>query len=963
MVNSMRFTAFCITLFVILTPAVLSAQDQSITDLFESIESLITSNPKAALDKSEQAVSLTQDSNEPRLYALAMYWEGRSHLELDHEIRAVKILESGLPVAKASRDTSLMLEYYQLLAHGYLLRNNQEKYSLYDSKYNVLAQQLVMQQKQDNLDELHDALASEQELNSTIQLEAKQTQQQVDSAQQLLNVQKAELLQKSLEVAELQMQIAEADKLTMEAELQSERDQKIRNYWIAGSIVLSLIIIGFFLMRHQRIVRLREVRIERERAEKLEQIDQLKDQFLANTSHELRTPLNGIIGLTEGILDRLQHPEEEANNFNNGELIANLSLVMASGKRLGSLVNDLLDFSQIKHSELNLKLRPLDLQSLVNVVLRVLEPLTQGKDLELVNSLPDDLPSVLADEDRLVQILHNLIGNAIKFTDDGQVEITASTQDGLLHICIRDTGIGIETDQLTAIFNEFEQGDGSSSRSYSGTGLGLSITKHLVEHHGGKITVESTSGEGSVFCFTLPVTSEEATNLENQSPIPALISLFQNPTKNGSPSISELEDMPSFYSREKMIRILIVDDEPINHQVLRQHLRSPHFDVLSAMNGLGALAMLEDPDLHVDLILLDVMMPGMSGYEVAEKIRKTHLPSELPIIMVTAKNQVTDLVRGLQIGANDYLAKPFTKDEFLARLTTHLTLHRINSASSRFVPTEFIRTLGRNTITDVQLGDYTSQDITVLFTDIREYTSLTEQMSPADNFRLVRSYAGRMGPIIQSHHGFVNQYLGDGIMALFQQGPSDALQAAIDMQIEIRAYNLDRRSKERIPLKVGMGIHTGPLVLGIIGDEQRSDPAVISDTVNTTSRLEGLTKYYQANILLSEESFQLTGTDLRASCRYLGKVQVKGKKAPLGIYECFAGDPPEIIESKHESISLFKQSVDAFLAGQMDEAATGFREVAETGDPVAMRFLSQALHYRTEGVPKDWAGVEVMMVK
>lgn len=138
---------------------------------------------------------------------------------------------------------------------------------------------------------------------------------------------------------------------------------------------------------------------------------------------------------------------------------------------------------------------------------------------------------------------------------------------------------------------------------------------------------------------------------------------------------------------------------------------------------------------------------------------------------------------------------------------------------------------------------------------------------------------------------------------------------------------------------------------------------MISDTVNATSRLEGLTKYYQANILLSEESFQLTGVDLKASCRYLGQVQVKGKKAPLGIYECFAGDEPGLIEFKRQSLVHFNHSMTSFLAGNMDEAAKGFREIAETGDPVAMRFLSQALHYRAEGLPENWAGVEVMGVK
>ena len=357
------------------------------------------------------------------------------------------------------------------------------------------------------------------------------------------------------------------------------------------------------------------------------------------------------------------------------------------------------------------------------------------------------------------------------------------------------------------------------------------------------------------------------------------------------------------------------------------------------------------------------MMPSMSGYEVAQKLRKKYLASELPIIMVTAKNQVSDLVQGLHTGANDYLAKPFTKDEFLARLQTHLNLRQINDVTSRFVPTEFIRAIGRETITEVQLGDNKAQDITVLFTDIRGYTGLSEAMSPEENFRFVQAYAGRMGPIIHRNHGFVNQYLGDGIMALFQRKGEDALQAAIDMQRRVWEYNQQRISKGRDPIKVGMGLHTGPLIMGIIGDSLRSDPAVIADTVNTASRLEGLTKYYGSAILVSEDSLDTMGSDYRSGCRYLGLVQVKGRQQPMGLYECFLGDEPDVIKRKQAIASNFDAAVQAYLMGDMKLAVAKFAPLSEGGDQTAQYFLTKALHYRDKGVPKDWIGVDVMMRK
>ncbi|TAE51859.1 MAG: response regulator [Bacteroidetes bacterium] len=726
-----------------------------------------------------------------------------------------------------------------------------------------------------------------------------------------------------------------------------QRQLAQRNYLLFGGLGLAAFGFIFFRVRQQRRAREQALTLERERSERLEQIDRLKDQFLANTSHELRTPLNGIIGISEGLLDQDLDPGTRYN----------LGMVVASGKRLASLVNDLLDFSRIRNADLVLRQRPLHLRSLVDVVLQVSYPLTQGKNLKLLNEVSGDLPAAFADEDRLTQVLHNLIGNAIKFTESGFIRVDAQEKDGQLLLSVTDTGIGIPENKREAIFQEFVQADGSIQREYAGTGLGLSISKYLVEQHGGRMWVESEVGKGSTFFFTLPLSTEKA-EAASQAAQARLTPLMPTPDTTQTQALGQL--LASKTSGQQ-VRILIVDDEPINHQVLKNHLRGGQFEVASAMNGQEALVLIEGSP-KFDLILLDIMMPRMSGYEVAQKIRETHLPSDLPIIMITAKNQVADLVQGLQTGANDYLAKPFSKDEFLARLGTHLNLRQINTATRRFVPEEFIRSLGRSGITEVQVGDSIDREVTVLFSDIRGYTTLAETMTPQENFAFVNAFARRMGPVIQQHHGFVNQYLGDGIMAIFQQQPHDSLQAAIGMQLALRNYNEERKATGRMPLRIGIGMHTGPLVMGIIGDDHRSDAAVIADTVNTASRLEGLTKYYGANILLSEVSFAALEPALQAQCRYLGLVQVKGKQEPMGIYECFAGDAPAIGEQKRISRQQFESYLHDFILGKMDDAQHGFAKLAADvpEDQAVQRLLRQSALYLQAGLPSGWAGVEVM---
>ena len=416
--------------------------------------------------------------------------------------------------------------------------------------------------------------------------------------------------------------------------------------------------------------------LEKANAE-LKRLDRLKDEFLANTSHELRTPLNSIIGLSESLIEGATGPLPE-------QVSANLAMIAKSGRRLYNLVSDILDFSKILHDNLSLQLNSVRLREVAEIVLVLCRPLVNNKDLQLVNATAVDLPSVRADEDRLQQILYNLVGNAIKFTEKGRVEVVAaldsrgelSSSPSHLIITVSDTGMGIPKDKRDRIFESFEQAEGSTAREYGGVGLGLAVTKKLVELHGGTIWVESTVGAGSQFHFTLPI----ATDVEEKT---ARVPTFKDSI--GSLSLVQQTKIPtpqSTTSKAQAVKVLVVDDEPANLQVLINNLSLENYDIAQATNGAEALALLEG-GLDPDVILLDVMMPKMTGYEVTAKLRQRYSADQLPILLLTAKTQVEDIVTGLSVGANDYLSKPVSRDELIARIRTQINLRSLRQENLR----------------------------------------------------------------------------------------------------------------------------------------------------------------------------------------------------------------------------------------------------------------------------------------
>ncbi len=264
--------------------------------------------------------------------------------------------------------------------------------------------------------------------------------------------------------------------------------------WLLYAVVLVLIA----LLVLQAFIRRQAFEREHMLNQRLRDLDKLKDEFLANTSHELRTPLNGIIGLSQSLLDGVAGPVPPA-------MVKHLELIAFSGQRLANLVNDILDFSKLKTHGLELNKKPMDVQAFVEFMLNMTRPLATGKPLELINAVPDNLPPVPADEKRMQQVMYNLLGNAIKFTEHGSVTVSASLESDRVAIDVIDTGIGIPRSYVQKIFESFEQVDGTTHRQHGGTGLGLAITKRLIELHGGSLTVCSTLGVGSRFRVHLPL--------------------------------------------------------------------------------------------------------------------------------------------------------------------------------------------------------------------------------------------------------------------------------------------------------------------------------------------------------------------------------------------------------------------------------------------------------------------------
>lgn len=391
----------------------------------------------------------------------------------------------------------------------------------------------------------------------------------------------------------------------------------------------------------------------------LKETNRLKDQFLANTSHELRTPLNGILGLLDSILDGADGPLA-------AQLARHLGMIKTSTTNLKNFVEDILDLSKIRTAGLTLRKENASVRAIMDAVEPDFAGLLLGKPVTLQFSVAGEL-FVHADRDAIRRVLVNLVGNAVKFTEKGSITVTAepcTTSAGFVRISVADTGIGIARDDLAIIFEDFRQADGSTTRRYEGTGLGLAIAKRIVESHGGIISVTSEPGKGSTFCFTLPVLAPDGTTVPAPpAAVPEVRGILPQPL----PAAEEHTPAESgLFPQGNGEKLLLVDDLELNLEALALSLNEKGYHVTKALSAKEALLLLKTD--RYDLVITDVMMPDMDGYQLVREIREDAALARIQIILLTAKTRLEDKRKGFAVGADDYMVKPFEIGELLLRI-------------------------------------------------------------------------------------------------------------------------------------------------------------------------------------------------------------------------------------------------------------------------------------------------------
>lgn len=436
-------------------------------------------------------------------------------------------------------------------------------------------------------------------------------------------------------------------------------------------------------------------------------------------------------------------------------------------------------------------------------------------------------------------------------------------------------------------------------------------------------------------------------------------------------------------------KIVWVGGKDTDRQTLETLIQDSKLGELSSATPAEANEMIRTRS--IDVLLVDVMQ---AGADIQALLRTASAGNGTPFhvpVLITAPSGNPERVQAcLARGAEDFLTTPFDdKNPLLVTRRLVLALQRkrtpsftvqssskdpdetavlqlVTDASARFVPREFLDNLDKQTIADVKLGDHVQRDMTVFFTDIRDFTALSEQLTPQQNFNFLNSYLKHVTPIIRNHHGFIDKYIGDAVMALFPRNANDALNAAIEILNQVNRYNAGRRRAGYVPIEIGIGMHRGELILGTVGEGSRMQTTVIADAVNVASRIEGLTKTFGVGLLLSKAVVDGIDADNTFMLRHLGAVKAKGKKRSVEIYECYNTDPQELREHKAATAEQFESAMEDFRKGLFLSAGAKFSRIAEANkdDNVAAYYRDRCtltvVRDRGQG---QWDGAESIEVK
>lgn len=432
--------------------------------------------------------------------------------------------------------------------------------------------------------------------------------------------------------------------------------------------------------------------------------------------------------------------------------------------------------------------------------------------------------------------------------------------------------------------------------------------------------------------------------------------------------------------------VMLVDDEKHNLLTLSD-LLSDTYNIITAADGQEGIELLQNhpnPEcIHV--IISDQRMPRLSGVEFLHQTLEINPKAKR--ILLTGFSDVDAIIDSINKGQiYKFILKPYEQIEMVTtvrraievydletrndRLVTELqdALDQqvaLNKASTRFVPHDLLTILGKQSITEVELGDHTSTEMSVMFSDIRGFTGLSERMTPRQSFDYINAYLSRISPIIREHNGFIVKYMGDGIMAVFPNGSRDAVRAGNAKLRELRCFNQEIVADGHEPVRIGIGVNTGSMMLGVVGENNRIQGDVLSDAVNLTARIEGLTKRYGVQFIATEDVFRALDDSSVCMRRALGKVRVKGKQKAVSIYEVFDGDTEEQVELKRQSKEDFERGLELYYAGNFGEALPHFTQIAQHNpkDRAALYYQDRLAEMLSKGVLAEWEGIDVMNEK
>ena len=584
-----------------------------------------------------------------------------------------------------------------------------------------------------------------------------------------------------------------------------------------------------------------------QQAERLQELDRQKTEFFQNISHEFRTPLTLMMG-----------PLESAANQHQELPYDQVVIALRNCRRLLRLVNQLLDLQRLDAGKMQASFRPCDLVGMVTQIVESFRPYCEKKGLRLITELKHCL-RVYLDPEKFDKVLYNLLSNAMKFTDNGgSIAVKVEPAGDHIRIQIKDTGIGIRTEQIPHLFERFRQAEGSVNRSYEGSGLGLALVKELVELHGGQISVESIYQAGTTFTVWLQ-TGTAHLPIEQVLEVPTQVQSARAAVELADLEVAEMaRDEPEITIKNGKApnnqTILVVDDNSDLRTYVARILKSSGFEVLTARDGAEGFGVTRAK--NPDLIVTDLMMPVVSGLDMIRLIREQQELKGTPIILLTAKVDEDTRIEGSELGADIYLAKPFNDRELLAAVRNLLALkanekklgelnnYLTESVLKRFLPPSLVQKAAHgNLALDLRPEP---KLVTILFSDIVGFTQLSNTLRSRRVAELLNEYFEFMTRAVFDNGGTVDKFMGDAVLAMYgapeELTPNEQVRRAIATARQMRQYleDLNRRWQEQgIPkVQFRCGVHQGTAVVGMFGSSERADYTAIGPTVNIAARLQ-----------------------------------------------------------------------------------------------------------------------------